>query len=205
MAWATEHHINHFAFTSKSEEEEAIEELSRTDMPLYLLKFHVWRDIKALFFGWKYVEDGDRSSSDDYKPSFLSLTKEEQEIATEAIRAKIQKHVTVDINRDREAAREIKRDLEAAREDAAREDAGKVDKVDKEETDKEETDKSEPTPIKTGPAIWEELRSTNNPDAYKKATRAALVRRNTRVDAATRASLMRKNTRVDEPRSAGYE
>lgn len=51
VAWATEHHINHYAFTSKTEEEEEMEELSRSNFALHLLKNHFWRDFNAMIFG----------------------------------------------------------------------------------------------------------------------------------------------------------
>jgi len=48
VAWATHHHIAHEAFISKTEEEEAVEHESRTNMVFHLLKNYVWRDTKAM-------------------------------------------------------------------------------------------------------------------------------------------------------------
>lgn len=48
VAWATEHHLNHHAFTASSEEEEAVENLSRANHTWYLLQYFFWRDFKAM-------------------------------------------------------------------------------------------------------------------------------------------------------------
>ena len=60
LAWATEHHVNHYAFTAETEEEEEFEDESRRNMPLFLLKNYAWSDLMAMLFG-KEVD----------KPSFL--------------------------------------------------------------------------------------------------------------------------------------
>ena len=66
VAWATEHHINHHAFVSDSEEEEEIEHRSRVDMPLHLLKDHAWVDIKHwLGLGPKRSEDKKQRKAED--------------------------------------------------------------------------------------------------------------------------------------------
>ena len=59
LAWSTEHHINHYAFTAETEEEEDLEEESRKNMPLFLLKNYAWSDLMAMVFGSK--EDVDTS------------------------------------------------------------------------------------------------------------------------------------------------
>ena len=51
LAWSTEHHINHYAFTAESEHEEEMEEESRKNMPLFLLKHYAWSDLMAMLFG----------------------------------------------------------------------------------------------------------------------------------------------------------
>lgn len=62
VAWATEHYLNHHAFTAETEEEAEIEELCRTNHPLYLLKYHVWEDTKAMLgFGSKKLREEDAS------------------------------------------------------------------------------------------------------------------------------------------------
>jgi hypothetical protein len=78
VAWATEHHINHYAFTAsaetddedqgqdmESEEQEWMEEHSRANMPLFLIKNYAWSDLMAMLFG--YRED----VSIEKQPSFL--------------------------------------------------------------------------------------------------------------------------------------
>jgi hypothetical protein len=60
VAWATEHHLNHYAFQNSTEFDEKMEHDSRVDMPLFLLKNYAWSDLMAALFGRK-VE----------KPSFL--------------------------------------------------------------------------------------------------------------------------------------
>mmetsp|Transcript_16497 Transcript_16497/g.28301 ORF Transcript_16497/g.28301 Transcript_16497/m.28301 type:complete len:253 (-) Transcript_16497:335-1093(-) len=66
VAWATEHHINHYAFVSNdNEEEEEMEEQSRANMPLFLLKNYAWSDLMAMLFGYK------DDVSIEKQPSFL--------------------------------------------------------------------------------------------------------------------------------------
>jgi hypothetical protein len=60
LAWSTEHHLNHYAFTAETEDEEKFEEESRQNMPLFLLKNYAWTDLMAMMFG-REVD----------KPSFL--------------------------------------------------------------------------------------------------------------------------------------
>ena len=48
LAWSTEHHINHYAFTAETEEEEDLEEESRQNMPFFLLKNYAWSDLMAM-------------------------------------------------------------------------------------------------------------------------------------------------------------
>jgi hypothetical protein len=68
VAWATEHHLNHYAFQNETDFDEKIEHDSRVDMPLFLLKNYAWSDLMASLFG-RQVE----------KPSFL--IKKSQEAA----------------------------------------------------------------------------------------------------------------------------
>jgi hypothetical protein len=53
VAWATEHHINHYAFKNDTEFDEKLEHDSRVDMPLFLLKNYAWKDLMGSFFGRK--------------------------------------------------------------------------------------------------------------------------------------------------------
>lgn len=69
VAWATEHHLNHRAFNSITDEDEEIEELSRTNHMLYMIKYHFWKDFKAML--------GFTSSDNDSEESFLSLDEDE--------------------------------------------------------------------------------------------------------------------------------
>ena len=69
LAWSTEHHINHYAFTAETEEEEDLEEESRKNMPLFLLKHYAWSDLMAMMFGIK----------DDVDTSFLVNRSEKDE------------------------------------------------------------------------------------------------------------------------------
>ena len=38
VVWSTEHHVNHYAFSASTDEEEEMEEQSRANMPRFLLK-----------------------------------------------------------------------------------------------------------------------------------------------------------------------
>merc|ERR1712012_51854 len=59
VAWATEHHLNHRAFNS------------RTNHMLYMIKYHFWKDFKAML--------GFVSSDTNSEESFLSLEEDEDE------------------------------------------------------------------------------------------------------------------------------
>eukprot|EP00522_Entomoneis_paludosa_P013744 CAMPEP_0172444010 /NCGR_PEP_ID=MMETSP1065-20121228/4163_1 /TAXON_ID=265537 /ORGANISM="Amphiprora paludosa, Strain CCMP125" /LENGTH=673 /DNA_ID=CAMNT_0013194427 /DNA_START=19 /DNA_END=2040 /DNA_ORIENTATION=+ len=72
VAWATEHHINHYAFQNDNEFDEHLENESREALPLFLLKNYAWGDLMAGLLGRK-VE----------KPSFL-IKKSEEAAAAEA-------------------------------------------------------------------------------------------------------------------------
>lgn len=50
LAWSTEHHVNHYAFPD-TEEGEELEEQSRRNMPLFLLRHYAWTDLMAMVFG----------------------------------------------------------------------------------------------------------------------------------------------------------
>ena len=166
VAWAAEHHINHHAFTSKTAREEEEEEESRSDMPLHLLKHHVWRDVKATVFGWR---DGEDPSCDhkmaecgcDASPSFL--LREDKDSAAglaskKLVDEKIKAAVPKDIAIDRKLAIAMAA-IEA--EGGGRKELG-------------------------GPAPWELIRKTNNPEAYKKATELAVAKHATRRRNTTR-------------------
>eukprot|EP00618_Florenciella_parvula_P001791 CAMPEP_0119498250 /NCGR_PEP_ID=MMETSP1344-20130328/21044_1 /TAXON_ID=236787 /ORGANISM="Florenciella parvula, Strain CCMP2471" /LENGTH=301 /DNA_ID=CAMNT_0007534111 /DNA_START=417 /DNA_END=1319 /DNA_ORIENTATION=- len=65
LIYATEHHINLYAFTSETEEEEAMEHFSRSNMPLHLLVDHLIPDMVMKLTGI------------DIKPSFVKHAEEE--------------------------------------------------------------------------------------------------------------------------------
>ena len=67
VAWATEHHINHYAFKNETEFDEKLEHDSRVDMPLFLLKNYAWKDLMGALFGRKLEE-----------PSFLIKRSKEE-------------------------------------------------------------------------------------------------------------------------------
>ncbi|KAL7571684.1 hypothetical protein ACA910_011211 [Epithemia clementina (nom. ined.)] len=73
LAWSTEHHINHYAFTANNEEEEELEEESRKNMPLFLLKHYAWSDLMAMLFGTRHdVESIEHKNNQKVKrTSFL--------------------------------------------------------------------------------------------------------------------------------------
>jgi len=62
VAWATDHYLNHHAFTAETEEEEEIEELCRANHPKYLLKYHFWKDFKAML-GFGITEESKKDIS----------------------------------------------------------------------------------------------------------------------------------------------
>lgn len=73
VAWATEHHLNHHAFTAETKEEVEMEEMSRTNHILYLVKYHFWKDFKAVLgLGTKEMTEEEAS--------FLSLGTDEDTI-----------------------------------------------------------------------------------------------------------------------------
>lgn len=73
VAWATEHHLNHRAFTAETDEEFEIEALSRENHVLYMLKYHFWKDFKAMI-----GITSDKSEEED-DTSFLSKKVEDED------------------------------------------------------------------------------------------------------------------------------
>jgi len=80
VAWATEHHINHFAFTQdaesedwrdlrKEEQAQHDEHDSRANMPMFLLRKYAFSDLLAMLFG----------SYDKSKPPSFLVTEEPQD------------------------------------------------------------------------------------------------------------------------------
>jgi len=72
VVWSTEHHIIHYAFAPDDEEAEEMEEQSRANMPLFLLRKFVWSDLKAMVFGY---DENDTSADEKHRqPSFLVIS-----------------------------------------------------------------------------------------------------------------------------------
>jgi len=93
LAWATEHHINHFAFTAKTEEEEEMEEESRKNMPFFLLKHYAWTDLMAMLFGAKENLEDDKSSFLVRRPTFVD---DKLPIQREATKIQISEDIAFD-------------------------------------------------------------------------------------------------------------
>ncbi|CAB9506287.1 expressed unknown protein [Seminavis robusta] len=102
VAWSTEHHINRYAFTADTDEEEEMEEESRKNMPLFLLKNYAWSDLMAMIFGVK-DEDAEQKKS----PSFLVRrpSMDDEKLPIQSKEVKIQ--ISQDIAADRASARQL--------------------------------------------------------------------------------------------------
>ena len=105
VVWSTEHHVNHYAFSSgDSDEEEEMEEESRANMPLFLLKNYAWSDLTAMLFGYK---EGDLSRTTQ-QPSFLVLGGEKSEKDELPFQKKaVQIRISEDIEADKQAMKAL--------------------------------------------------------------------------------------------------
>lgn len=65
MVWAAEHHINHYAFTAETEEQEHLEEESRKFALLRLLKEYFVDDVKAMAIGSNKETDSFLTKDED--------------------------------------------------------------------------------------------------------------------------------------------
>eukprot|EP00977_Amphora_coffeiformis_P004315 scaffold906_cov151-Amphora_coffeaeformis.AAC.5 len=84
LAWSTEHHVNHYAFPD-TEEGEQLEEESRQNMPMFLLKHYAWTDLMAMLSGRESKTPSfliktsnkttDQDDDDEYLPVHDELTK----------------------------------------------------------------------------------------------------------------------------------
>jgi hypothetical protein len=104
VAWSTEHHINHYAFTANSDEEEEMEEESRKNMPLFLLKHFAWSDLTAMIFG---IKD---DVNDKKSPSFLVRRGSHADSGEEKLpiqRKEVKLQISQDIVYDRESAKQM--------------------------------------------------------------------------------------------------
>jgi len=192
LAWATKHYLQNYAFTSETEEEEEMEELARTDMPLHLLVNVLPYEIKAPFYRLFGVDAGPHPCKGRRgKAAELEIEEEEGVEEREVHLQRIMTRVSEDIKKDREQSKvAVIRRMATIRANPEAEIAPEVDL----ETEKVGKDRG-------GPKAWEALKRTNDPQAYLKATRMAIRRREPRVG----KPLGRKGTRVDTPRSAGYK
>merc|ERR1712003_293481 len=110
VAWATEHHLNHRAFIDDTEEDEELEELSRTNHILYFIKYHLWNDLKAMIgLGKEKIENA----------TFLVLegTDPDEKITLPIKRAKTMARVQESLSMDKELLR--KEDSESLPKDNA--------------------------------------------------------------------------------------
>mmetsp|Transcript_12880 Transcript_12880/g.19324 ORF Transcript_12880/g.19324 Transcript_12880/m.19324 type:complete len:390 (-) Transcript_12880:110-1279(-) len=105
VVWSTEHHVNHYAFSSgTTDEEEEMEEESRANMPLFLLKNYAWSDLTAMLFGYK---EGDLSRAEK-QPSFLLLGGKDSEKDELPFQKKaIQIRISEDIEADKQAMKAL--------------------------------------------------------------------------------------------------
>jgi len=188
VAWATEHHVNHYAFR----EDEKAEEASRVDMPLFLLKNYAWSDLMAGLFGTKDItkpasfllrnNTTNMNNEKFYKevittaqpmllaPSMVDVESKELPIH----QSQILEHIAKDIKTDRENSKviltndtatndnEIDLHLAIKRSNTIQRDVA-TKKTDTPTLEEERENLG-------GPVAWEALRSTNNPKAYKAAT-----------------------------------
>ena len=211
VAWATEHHLNHYAFENDTEADEELEEESRTDMPLFLLKNYAWTDLLAGVFG----QTVDKPSFLANKSSEAAIPEEERDVIASlpVKRAAIQRRMTLDIRLDRHNTK------------LALEDGEEHPIDDNEATTKSKkvnltvglqrtstltrrltkiTAQEEPQDYEYdlgredlgGNPAWEALRATNDPKAYKAVTLAARERQ-------TQRRLTRKLTKREEQQENG--
>lgn len=98
---ATEHHINHYAFSSgDSDEKDQMEEQSRANMPLFLIKNYAWSDLMAMLFGYNDIKK---------QPSFLVFDKKDDgsRKGPEASYHFIRKQCTLIIEADKMVMKEL--------------------------------------------------------------------------------------------------
>lgn len=199
LAFATSYHLKYYAFRSETDEEEEMEEMSRADLPLHLLMNVLPYEIKSFFYGIVGVDPGPHpgkaESTKDYSVVEDDEDEDEEEDVDEQRAIHLQRvmtRVAADIEADKEYVRRgTMRRMETLR----REPEAEVPELHEElnlETEILGKDKG-------GNVVWEALKRTNDAEAYLKATRAALHRRESRKGKA----LGRMNTRVAVPRSAG--
>ena len=218
LAWATSHYLRYQAFRAETEAEEEIEHMSRTDMPLYLLSIVFPYEIKAfcyrlaaarfnLFLSSAALraldpgpspckkdepkkvqadddddEEGDDDDDDDGEKKGNEDDDEPGDDEQHEVHLqKIMTQVKQDIEADKKYVKEVAiRRMETLRVNPNAEFDDEIDL----ETDTLGKNQG-------GPAVWEALKRTNDAEAYLKATRAAVQRRNTRA-----ARLGRQNTMI---------
>jgi len=175
VAWATEHHVNHHAFTAETEEEEEEEELSRSNIALHLLKHHVWHDFKAMIFGPAIPAETQRSSTNEHSESEHGHEHEHEHKVSFLVHRK----TTGGGDFSEEAKMNIKRSITMSR---VSEDIS--------------MDRKLSNRVMTNMGIEPHGVGGRAPDAYRRATRAALQRHQTRV---AERRITRKNTKKKSP------
>lgn len=144
VAWATEHHLSHYAFQNETEFDEHNEKESREDMPLFLLKNYAWTDLMAALWGRKVekpsflikrsqeelaklaTEEDEEEEETEVVPPVAVLTKDESDAVTSAVeeekillpvqRPAIMRRITLDIRFDRETSSDEMTESEADQE-----------------------------------------------------------------------------------------
>jgi hypothetical protein len=124
VAWATEHHLNHYAFQNATEFDEKLEHESRADMPLFLLKNYAWSDLKAVVLGRKVdkpsflvkqsAEEAAKISDEEEEEKIFQITEAAEEVEDAVILSEdrklpfqkpaIMRRITLDINMDRRSS-----------------------------------------------------------------------------------------------------
>lgn len=126
LAWSTEHHINHFAFTAGNEREEHMEEESRHNMPLFLLKNYAFSDLVAMIFGYDLNKStsflvlkasmvGKSEEEDEDEDEMEEEDEEEEEevviaapiLSVQNHRTLLKRRASIDIEFDRESAKQL--------------------------------------------------------------------------------------------------
>jgi hypothetical protein len=253
VAWATEHHLNHFAFQDTTEFDESMEHYSRVDMPLFLLKNYAWSDLMAVLFGRKVEKPSflvQKSAEEATKQQVTKEDKEEQVPLMVGItestvpspehklpfqKPAILRRITMDIHIDRrnskitlgEKGDSADRGLEQinaehslpqkkAVESSVRRISTEVAlkryetslnraltktksqlKVDEPADSPIQRQETLGTEVRGGNAVWEAMRSTNNPEAYKAASIAARSRFSQRRATSRRQSF--EDSRTKKP------
>lgn len=209
VAWATEHHLNNHAFTACNHNEAAIEECSRKDMPLHLLRDHLVQDLKSMLLnnntsksqGEDRPRDGTQLPPQPQIPmnqttmnQTLSTDFEFEDIKTRGFpsdtRNRSIKDKSIDENPTAKPSFLIARDKPAI--GSVSYDIPITDQLPKDKIQSDiELDKKMQSSVRLndddfgyrnlgGNQAWELVRSTSDPMVYQKVTQAAIQRHQTR-------------------------